>query len=264
MKNDTNVTFSDNKIFSELDYYIEFYDLFSYGVMSFIPPGIHSMFNIDTYVYSSIQMSLDSIKQLLKLGRVNDVYALTRKYFDSVVINIYYTLYIKNNIEQSNFIIDKINNWYLGKEKLPRYNEMKDYIRKSPYLKELNDIINYDKRYDVIREKCNNYVHYNSFDTMIKNDQRILDEHREKIYEQLSHDILNIIIFHLSYIFLLNDHYMSSSDYIDALECGLKPEEGSQYYIAPYIREFFDKIIRANRRDIAEIIIANTCMEIDK
>jgi hypothetical protein len=56
---------------------------------------------------------------------------------------------------------------------------------------------------------------------------------------------------------------MSSSDYIDALECGLKPKEGSQYYVAPYIQEYFDKIIKANRRDIAELIIKNTCMKIN-
>jgi len=253
----------ENKIFSELDYYIEFYDLFSFGTMPVVSPGIYSILNIDSYVYSSMQMSLDSIKHLLGLGRINDVYALVRKFYDSVIINIYYTIYIKDNIELNNFIVNKINNWYLGKEKLPSYEKMKKYIENSSYLMELNKIIDFDNRYNTIRKKCNDHVHYNTFDTMIKNDSRILDEHREKILDQLSYDLMNIIIFHLSYIFLLNQHYMSSSDYIDALECGLKPEEGTQYYVAPYIQEFFDKIIKPNRNDIAMLIIENTVMRIE-
>jgi hypothetical protein len=253
----------NNKIFSELDYYIEFYDLFSFGTMPVVLPGIYSILNIDSYVYSSMQMSLDSIKHLLGLGRINDVYALVRKFYDSVIINIYYTIYIKDNIELNNFIVNKINNWYLGKEKLPSYEKMKKYIENSSYLMELNKIIDFDNRYNTIRKKCNDHVHYNTFDTMIKNDSRILDEHREKILDQLSYDLMNIIIFHLSYIFLLNQHYMSSSDYIDALECGLKPEEGTQYYVAPYIQEFFDKIIKPNRNDIAMLIIENTVMRIE-
>jgi hypothetical protein len=263
MKTDKNENFNDHKIFPALEYYIEFYGLFSFGVMSFIPPGVHSFLNIDTYVYSSMQMSLDSIKNLLKLSRINDAYALVRKFYDSVIINIYYTLYIKNNIEQYNFIVDKINNWFLGKEKLPSFKSMKGYIENSPYLKYLNCIINFDNRYNIIRENCNNHVHYNSFDTMIKNDSRFLDDHKNRILDQLSSDILNLIIYHFAYIFLLNEQYMSSSDYVDALECGLKPEEGSQYYVAPYIQEFFDKIIKANRKDIAELIIENTSMKIN-
>jgi hypothetical protein len=53
---------------------------------------------------------------------------------------------------------------------------------------------------------------------------------------------------------------MSSSDYIDVLECGMAPEENSQYFVAPYIQKFFDNIIKLNRRDIAEIIKDHTCM----
>ena len=262
MKNSNTEIFDTHKVFITLDYFIEFYELFSFGVMSFVPPGVNTIINIDTYVLSSMQMSLDSIKPLLKLGRINDAYALLRKFHDSVIINIYYTIYIKNNIEQYNFIIEKINNWYLGREKLPTFKNMIDYIENSSFLKEINDIINFDNRYKLIRDNCNDHVHYNSFDTMIKNDARNFDEHRERIFDQISCNILDIIIYHISYIFLLNEQYMSSSDYIDALECGLKPVEGSQYYVAPYIKQFFNNIIRVNRNDIAELIIKNTNMEL--
>jgi hypothetical protein len=257
-----NELYKTHKIFSELDYYIEFYDCFSFGVLSFLPPGVKVIFNIDTYVYSSMQMSMDSIKQILTLGRINDVYALVRKHYDSVIINIYYTLYIKDNVNQYKIIVDKINDWYLGKEKLPRFNVMKKYIDDSKHVKKLNKIIDFDKRYIAIRENCNNQIHYNSFNTILNNDSRVHDEMRLKLFDQLSSDILNIIILHLSYMFFINDHYMCSSDYIDSLEMGLTPEEDSQYFVAPYIQEFFNKIIKEHRKDIADLILENTSMQL--
>jgi hypothetical protein len=184
----------NHKIFNELDYYIEFYDLFSFGVMSFLPPGVKSVFNIDTYIYSSMQMSIDSIKQILKFGRINDVYAIIRKYYDSVIINIYNTLFIKDHLEQYKIIVDKINNWYLGKEKLPPFREMNKYVQDSNHVIELNRIIDFDKRYVKIRENCNNQIHYNSFSTLLNNDARIHDDTRSNIFDQLSYDIKKNVI----------------------------------------------------------------------
>ena len=97
---------------------------------------------------------------------------------------------------------------------------------------------------------------------MIKNDPRNFDKNKEKIFDQIYSNILDVVIYHISYIFLLNEHYMSSSDYIDFLECGMTPEEGSQYYVAPYIKKFFINIIKVNRNDIAELIIKNTNMDL--
>jgi hypothetical protein len=55
---------------------------------------------------------------------------------------------------------------------------------------------------------------------------------------------------------------MSSSDYIDALDSGLKPKEDSQYFVAPYIQNIFDKVIKIYRKDIAELIIKDTSMNL--
>jgi hypothetical protein len=257
-----NEIFIHHKIFNELDIYIEFYDLLSFGVMGYVPPGVNAIINLDTHIYSSIQMSIDSIKQILKLGRINDAYALIRKYYDSAIINIYNTLYINDHLKEYQITIDKINNWYLGKEKLPGFKVMKKYIEDSKYVKELNNIIDFDKRYENIRDNCNNEIHYNSFEMILNNDARVYNENRLKIFDQISFDIVNVFIFHLSYIFTINEYYMSSSDYIDALDNGLKPEEDSQYFVAPYIQNIFDNVIKIYRKDIAELIIKDTSMNL--
>jgi hypothetical protein len=55
---------------------------------------------------------------------------------------------------------------------------------------------------------------------------------------------------------------MASSDYIDCLDCDLTPVEGSQYWVAPYVQDAFDQILRKYRPDLAELIKSNTKMEL--
>ena len=50
-------------------------------------------------------------------------------------------------------------------------------------------------------------------------------------------DILDMFILHISYTFFVNFHYMMSSDYLDALELGMQPEDNSQYWVAPFCSE---------------------------
>jgi len=53
---------------------------------------------------------------------------------------------------------------------------------------------------------------------------------------------------------------MMSRDYGDSMDCGLTPEEGSQYYVAPFIQEVFDTVIKKNRLDLATMIKTKTSM----
>jgi len=54
-----------------------------------------------------------------------------------------------------------------------------------------------------------------------------------------------------------------SSDYIDSMDLGFTPEEGSQYFVAPFIQEIFDKVIKKNRMDLAIAIKNNTAMKLE-
>ena len=56
---------------------------------------------------------------------------------------------------------------------------------------------------------------------------------------------------------------MMSSDYVDNLDCGLTPEEDSQYFVAPFVQEVFDAVIKKNRMDLAEAIKNKTLMKLD-
>ena len=255
--------YQEHKIFTELDDYYEFYKGISFTVMGFITSGTKSFLNIDTYVFSSMQGTIDSIRTLLKNGRINDAFSLLRKYYDSTIINIYSNLYLQDNASLDNFIVEKIDNWLNAKEQLPEYRIMSEYVKKSDKLKPINDLLYKDDTFKKLRNRCNDNTHYNFYYNVLLNDNEIHLPYRLKSLTQFASDIRNIFILHCSYLFYLNQHYMSSTDYVDYLDCGLKPEEGSEYWVANFVQETFDKTIKKYRQDLAQVILDNTCMKLE-
>jgi hypothetical protein len=258
-----NSDYKGHVIFSELSEYIGFYQSLSDSIFSWFTMGTSTTYNIDSYLISSIQGTIESIKLILQDGKINDSYALTRKYHDSVVINTYETLYLKDNFSVENFVVQKINDWVRNKQDLPRYGDMMKYIRKSATLNRVNKMLDLEGRYQKIRKKCNDHTHYNYFYYMTLNDNQMYLKNRLKLLDELSGDIREIFINHFVWLFTLNEHYMASSDYVDCLDCGVTPEEDSQYWVAPFVQEIFDKIIKKHRIDLAIELKNSTCMKLE-
>lgn len=255
-------SYKEHQVFTQILEYADFYKSLSFSIFGFITQGTEAICNIDSYVYSSIQGTLESIKNILIKGRINDAYALLRKYYDSTIINVYTNLYLNDNFNLENFVVEKIDNWVKGKEKLPEYRIMSQYITESEKLSEINALLHKDETYKNIRNRCNDHTHYNFYQNMLDNDNEIY-LNRLQLLNFFSKDLENIFILHFSYIFYLNDHYMMSSDYIDSLDCGMAPEEDSQYWVAPFIQKIFEEVIRRNRIDLAEKIKNNTAMTLE-
>lgn len=256
-------SYIEHPVFEQLSKYQRFYKDLSQSIMGFISQGTMSIISLDTFVFSSIQGTLDSISIILKNGRINDSFALLRKYYDSIIINIYTNLYLEDNFNLDNFIVEKIENWRIGKEKLPRTGIMLRYMNNSPKLSEINALISIDQTYEKIRERCNNHIHYNFFSYMLLNDNEIYNPNRIKYLNIIAKDLEELFIYHVSYLFYLSDHYLISSDYVDSLDLGLTPEPGSEYFVAPFIQEVFTNVIKRRRNDIAEIILTKTAMDLE-
>lgn len=247
--------------FELLDECIKFYDSLSNSSFSYMSIGTEMLFNLDSDIFLSISCSLKSIKRNLYDGRINDVYALIRKYYDVVIINIYEIVLLKTEFSSENLIVEKINKWLKGKEKLPKLKEMYKLIWKCKDLININKIIDKDNRYENIRKRCNDHMHYNYFYYMQLNSE--ISIQNAKVYiDVINDDLLDLIILHFAYLFTLNGHYMASSDYIDCLEMNIEPEKDSQYWVAPFIQEFFNKFIKIRRPDISKEITNNTFMDL--
>jgi len=265
LKSDENLgkDFVEHEVFKTLTYYAEFYDSLSFLIMNWIAHGTLAVYNLDTYTYSSIKGTIESINDVLKKGRINDAYALLRKYYDSTLINIYVNLFIKDHMSLENMIVKQIDDWIKGISRIPNYRVIAKYIKDSPRLKEINELLYKDTTYERIRERCNDNTHYNFYRNLLLNDNQIVNPNRIKYLELLSHDIEYIFILHFAYLFSINDHYMMSSDYIDYLDVGLTPEDDSQYWVAGFIQEAYNKIIKAKRPDIADEIKRNSSMHLE-
>lgn len=186
-----------------------------------------------------------------------------RKYYDSTIINIYTNLYLSDNFSIENFVVEKIEDWRSGKKQLPKYRVISQYIKDSPKLKPITDLLEKDRKYKKVRERCNDHTHYNYYHNLLLNDNQIYNELRVKSLDRFSSDLSAIFVQHFSYLFYLNDHFMSSSDYVDSLDMGITPEPDSQYLVAPFIQDVFDKWIKPNRPDVAEEIKSKTCMKLE-
>jgi len=250
-----------HKIFNQLTKYAEFYEDLAISIFPFMAQGTRSLLNLDTSQFSSIQGTLESIRVILINKRINDAYTLLRKYYDSIIINIYTSLYLDDHYSVENFIVKKIEDWRAGTEKLPRFSEMRKYIQESDKLSGINDLLyTTDSIYQRLRDRLNNHVHYNYYRYVLLNNSDLYIPEREEILNVFSRDLCNLFVMHFSYLFYLNEHYLIASDYADSLYLGLTPEENSEYFVAPFVQEIFDSEIKVRRPDLAEAIKIKTKM----
>lgn len=254
--------FQGHEVFQDIDRLIEFYDQLSFSVLGMLTPGVRAFFNIDSYVYSSIKGTISSIRSVLMAGRINDSYSLLRKYYDSAVINIYANIFLDNECSEEVVIVDQIDGWLKGARQMPEYRVMSQYIRASRKVKPITDALHSGERYKGLRKRCNDHTHYNFFQNVLLNDNEIDLPGRATALAGFCQDLRDVAILHLGYLFVIRQHYMSSSDYVDSLECGMVPEQGSQYWVAPFVQEAFDTILVLHRPDVASIVKTMTEMRL--
>lgn len=257
-------------VFKKINELSEFYESLSNSTSSFLYPGTNVILNLDTHVFSSIKETIDSIYEILLKGRINDAYALLRKYLDSTLINIYSGIYLKDNFRIERYINEPkytyleehINGWVTGKTQLPNYRGISNYIRNSVSLMPITNLLYKDKLYSGIRERCNDHTHYNYYYALMLNIGDLYLTDRLKHLDIFLNDMTAGFIQHFAYLFYLKDEYLMSNDYVDYLDAGLQPPIESQYWVAPFIQNIFDEWIKTNRPDIAEEIKSRTSMHL--
>lgn len=91
--------------------------------------------------------------------------------------------------------------------------------------------------------KLNNYVHTNGIKFLV--DNYIYQEKKKQKNDELFETLRNITDIFLSFLAVIDSIKFHSSNYLDALTTGMKPPEGSQYWVCPimveYMNDRFDK-----------------------
>jgi hypothetical protein len=253
--------YQQHEVFAVLNRYISFYEGLADSVFAWATPGTRGIGNLDSYVFSSVQGTLSSIQSILRRGRLNDAYALLRKYFDSVIISVYCTLYLEDHFAIETFIVMQIDGWMAGTSPLPQYKQMVKYIHSTPRVATITARLD-RARYKKIRDRCNAHTHYNFYRHILLNDANIFIAKREAILSVFCRDLRDIFVLHVAYTFFVRQHYMMASDHVDYLECGMAPPEDSQYWVATFVQDVFDRDLAEHQPEIARIMKANTSMHL--
>lgn len=216
-------------------------------------------------MYSSIQGTLESINVILQAGRIGDAFALLRKYHDSAILNLYTNLYLENNHDfEKSFYVKEVTDWISSLKRLPHdnYRAMSEYLESAERLQEFFQVLNADRSYGETRTRCNDHTHYNYFNNVLINDNKVYFPKRLDLLKSFETDLENIFVLHNSCLFKMNDHYMMSSDYVDSLEVGMPPEPNSEYWVATFIQSAFSDVIAKRQPELAKLIKANTKMHL--
>ena len=94
--------------------------------------------------------------------------------------------------------------------------------------------------WSTLDRELNNYVHANGSKYIMSNLPNYIYDHRRDAIIHLISIIRNIMVIFISLIILIEPSCIRSSDYIDYIDIGETPPEGSQYWVASIIQNFID------------------------
>lgn len=258
----------EHQVFSDISDLMVLY----YKLSESSKPAVGLGFNIflDEAFFDSIKDSLDSIQTILLKGRLNDAYALLRKYYDTAIINIYTDIYLYENFNLKFFNeniksieeldVKKISDWIRQEKELPWYQNLSKYINDSETLKPISSLLkenDKEGKYHEIRNRCNDQVHFNYYFTLLLNDDQINFKQRIEVLNQFHLDLIDIFILHFSFIIYRKGEYITDQDYFDAIEAGLISIY-DESWASKIIIDVFQKMIKPNRPDIANLLIEKT------
>ena len=78
----------------------------------------------------SIQGTLDSIKELLLIGRINDASVLVRKFFDDILAEIYFAVTLKEKFDLTKGLyVEEVQKWLESKYRVPTLKRILDILK---------------------------------------------------------------------------------------------------------------------------------------
>lgn len=264
----------------EIDYLIDFFKSFSelvfYSGRIITFMSGNSCYTLDTTLIESSTQTLRSIKICCSIGSFSDANILIRKLRDDLVQYVYIlnitTLRKPFNEEDlkglksdspenfadsilklrfnHNLTDDEkaVSAWFSNtvsdlatpiKRKLEFENYMKVLKQNQRIGQVLNDY-NLQEYWEFLRKKLNDYVHNNgkqfSAQNNLKATHKSLGTHLQNISIRASY----ISSFFIVVLLMVESSLISSTEYIDHLDCGIEPPEDSQYSVASFIQDFID------------------------
>lgn len=215
-------------------------------------------------IFNSSQATLGNIIECCKCFCLADAYILLRKYRDDLFFCLYLVTYDANaklgELKHTKKMETNIEQWCQDNLSNLNINEVLTTIGTSKWLQEAVRKYDLQKSFGRVGRQLNNYVHGNGF-SFYNTNANSFDE--KNIEEQLNAIVSMARYITTTFLFLLSlcsPHYIMSTDYIDHLEFGQTPPDGSQYWVAPFVAEYLNANIEMIDKNGYEYLKENTCM----
>ena len=211
----------------------------------------------------SIQGTLDSIKMLLAIGRINDAFVLVRKMFDDVLTEIYLDVTLKDKFDIcKSMYVEDVQKWMHSTFRIPTLMKILKTLKTSEQTKNLYPFFGWKTYLEHNRQFLDDCVHANRYSSVLFNCNTVcLGDKREKQLDNISIILKQIMMIHVSFIFYLEPTYLMASDYLDCLEVGETPPEGSTKWVSPFAQQAFDTYISQHKK-LAAFLKETCCLTI--
>ena len=216
-------------------------------------------------ILNSAQATLGNVVECCKCFCLADAYTLLRKYRDDLFFCLYLVNYDVNikagRIYSTSKMENNIDQWCKNRLSNLNISEVLATIGSSEKLKGAVRKYGLQKSFEEIGKILNNYTHGNGY-LFYNSNACLLDE------KDLENQLFNVVSTaqYITTTFLLllvlcSPQYIMSTDYIDHLEFGQTPPDGSQYWVAPFVVEFFKNNVEMIDKNCYEYLKETTCME---
>lgn len=254
------------ELFKEIDFIRKFFD--NYFDLQF---GKNYVFLMNTslppfsinIILSSAQQTLGSFEACCRLGNFSDAYILLRKYRDDLFFYLYITLVEREQSNINSSTVRNIELWMNNKLQNLHVSDILQYIGNSERLSDVVKKYGLKKSFKNIGTKLNDFVHANGISFY---NEYFLNYTVQNGVQDLCKNLI-MILNYITVIFvflsaLCKPISIMSSDYVDYLDCNETPPEGSQYWVAPFIVEFFEQRKELIDSECLKYLQENTNMEL--
>jgi len=217
-------------------------------------------------IISSSSQTLNNLILCCEVGSFGDAYTLLRKLRD----NLFFYLYILE-ISNSTDIFSEtemnkhelnIKKWLQNDLSKLYFKDTLQFLSDSKSLKPAIEKYNLEEAINNINGTLNNYVHSNGAKYLNHPVGYNFYKNTRAFSDELYRIVELVIVSFLFFLILLRGNLVSSTDYVDSLDCQQEPEEGSQYWVAPFVKEFVQNHVGVLGDDCDEFLKKATCLEI--
>jgi|SRR5690348_5197268 len=281
----------------DIDYLMEFFNslseliYFNGRTISFFAGKEY--YTLNTALIESSAKTIKSVKLCCSSGSFSDANTLIRKLRDDLIQYVYILNIISlrkpfleesiseartdNPEEFANSILSlQFNNTLTEDEQavtawfnnsvsdLRRPNrtklEFENYMKVLKQNDNINHILteyNLQEYWETLRKRLNGYVHNNGTSFASHNIVTAIDKNLRAHLKQINIQTTYVSSFFLVLLLMIESSLISSTDYIDHLDCDMQPPENSQYFIAPFVQDFIDKKVVKIHPELKEYLKHN-------